>query len=153
MKQYPPLITAPLDKPITEDKLLPCGNWKLKANGDGTGILKPVKSLNVDFDGVTPGADQLIHDGMNQQAIEKGCLTSQCLTDKGREALLNSKYPYKLTDMHGGKGVICEVWPEDQMPKTLDGKLPDIMIHDYPVSPFRRPDSDNWLNRIPRDKK
>lgn len=112
MKQYPPLITAPLDKPVTEDKLLPCGNWKLEANGDGTGTLKPVRSLNADFEGVMPGADQLIHDGVNAKAIEESCLTSQCLTDKGR-ALLEGKPANQSAALRRNITERLEEWAEE----------------------------------------
>jgi DNA-directed RNA polymerase beta subunit len=34
----------------------------------------------------------------------------------------------KLTDLHGGKGVICQIIPEDQMPIDSDGNRADIIM-------------------------
>jgi len=125
-----------------------------------------MKGMNADFDGVTPGVDQLIHDAMNAKGnaetaglihpgqqeqmdmrgenldldvLDQSCLTSQCLTDKGRAALGESKYPFKLTDMHGDRGVICKVIPDDQLPLDKEGNRPEIVINDSPC--FKLPTS------------
>jgi len=125
-----------------------------------------VKGMNADFEGVMPGADQLIYDAMNAKAnaetaglihpgqqeqmdirgegldlalLDHDCLTSQCLTDKGRAALGEHKYPYKLTDMHGDRGVICTVIPDDQMPLDKEGNRAEIVINDSPC--FKLPEA------------
>lgn len=99
-------------------------------------------NFNADFEGITPGTDQLIYDAMNAKAnaeLEQGCMTSQCLTDKGHTALGESKYPFKLTDRHGDRGVICEVIPNYQLPLDKEGNRPEIVINDSPC--FKLPTS------------
>lgn len=110
-------INASSKEVIAQDKFI-MGNH-MKSSIDGTDSIKPTRGLNADFEGVMPGVDQLIYDVMNAKAVEESCLTSQCLTDKGREALLSSKYPFKLTDMHGGRGVVVKVIPDSEMPKDF----------------------------------
>lgn len=36
--------------------------------------------------------------------------------------------PFKLTDFHGGKGVICAVWDDDRMPIDEEGNRADIIM-------------------------
>jgi len=67
-------------------------------------------------------------------------------------AHLVSRHKFELTERHGDKGVIVKVIPDDQIPKDRNGKIADITLHDYPSSPFRRPEGDNWLNNIPGKK-
>lgn len=35
---------------------------------------------------------------------------------------------FKSTDTHGGKGVTCSVWPDDQMPVDIDGNRADVIM-------------------------
>lgn len=55
---------------------------------------------------------------------------------------------YKLTDMHGDRGVICEVWPDDQKP--LEGVAPEVEIIIDQDSIDRRliPTGNAVLNRL-----
>lgn len=34
---------------------------------------------------------------------------------------------FKLTDMHGGKGVVCAVWPDERMPRDKNGVQADVI--------------------------
>lgn len=40
---------------------------------------------------------------------------------------------HKLTDIHGGKGVICAIWPKERMPKDKDGNIAEIVTDDLSV--------------------
>lgn len=55
-----------------------------------------MKSLNVDFEGVTPGVDQLLYDLANEKARDQ------------------PQHKFRLTDDHGGRGISCKVVPESE---------------------------------------
>lgn len=88
-----------------------------------------VKSLNADFEGIMPGVDQMVYDAMNQN-----CLTSQCLTDKGR-ALLEDKPANQNAALRrnvaerlfesGTKITGIETYPDGVIPVT--GKLGEML--------------------------
>jgi len=44
------------------------------------------------------------------------------------ETVITPKPGAKITDLHGGKGVICDVWPDDQMPVDKNGNRAELIM-------------------------
>lgn len=44
------------------------------------------------------------------------------------EVPLKATVGYKLTDFHGGKGVVCDVWPDANMPVDAEGNRADCIM-------------------------
>jgi DNA-directed RNA polymerase, beta subunit/140 kD subunit len=92
--------------------------------------------------------DDMVENALGERMTKKDNFETEIIF----QADLVPKHRFKLTDMHGGKGVIVKVIPNDQLPKDRNGKVADITLHDYPSSPFRRPEGDSWISNLPRKK-
>lgn len=73
---------------------------------------------------VTAGKEQPVD---KPSIIEmKGNKEPVSFTNSKGETVTTSKFPFKLTDMHGGRGVICRVDPD--VPVDSEGRLADVII-------------------------
>lgn len=123
-----------------------------------------MKSMNADFEGIMPGVDQMLYDQANAKALAqteervmapavatfdhntnlplaKKLLPVSNLADQSEldTPPPQHKYPFKLTGMHGDRGVICTVIPDDQMPLDKEGNRAEIVINDSPC--FKLPET------------